>query len=416
MIKEKIKNADNIADFTQQRWKHETTQTDDYLPVIGEFIKHQIPVMKIFAKNNETLFLHGPTGSGKSRLALWCHHHSKRRDQAFEILDLSTIPEEMKMAALFGWHKGAFTGASQSSIGATGRAQNGTLFIDEIDKLSAQAQAGLLQLLDRGYYRPLGDNGPIRSANIRFIIGTNANLVDCIAAGKFRADLYYRINILPIRLPPLIERRDEIEQWARYMLKHCTQQNGFNQGCDFAADAICLLLGHNWPGNLRQLNNIVSRSFALAYALSCEQGVCKSSLKISSEHIRQSFAMDQQQLGIALIDVKQSEGLASGLSLELSFGLRRCAEQFVELALEKEAQGAKLDLSEAESFKGYVLLNALQKLQNKKRVYQLFGKETAIQNRTYQREIKRELQKTKDLELALGNQETQPWDALKNLA
>jgi DNA-binding NtrC family response regulator len=376
--------------------------TDPRLPVIGDYMTRQLPILKSFSQNSETLLIHGPTGAGKSKLALWCHHQSKCNGQAFEVLDLASIPEEMKMAAVFGWHKGAFTGASQSNQGAVGRAKNGTLFIDEIDKLSLEAQAGLLQLLDTGTYRQLGDDRTFQQASIRFIVGTNANLPDLISQGLFREDLYYRINILPIKLPPLAERQDEIEHWADYMLERCVLQNKVNIPSYFTVKAKQLLQQQHWFGNLRQLDNIVSRSFALSHAFNSHQ----SFMSIDISHVKQALAMDPALSEVSTTyqsqQCEQSLGDKSRPS-DLSSALWHCATQFVELAMIKKEKSQTLNLDEAQNFKGYVLTIALQKLANKKQVYQLFGKDKAIQNRTYQREIKRELQRTADFETKLSH-------------
>ena len=119
------------------------------------------------------------------------------------------------MAELFGWCKGAFTGAHRDQIGLVERAEGGTLFIDEIDKLSMKAQAGLLRFLEERQYRRLGDSGEMRRSNLRIIVGTNVDLLDQVRAGAFRSDLFYRINVLPIRLKPLRERKDEIGAWPK---------------------------------------------------------------------------------------------------------------------------------------------------------------------------------------------------------
>ncbi|HZI15013.1 MAG TPA: sigma 54-interacting transcriptional regulator, partial [Myxococcus sp.] len=164
-------------------------ERDEYLPVVGASLASLLPALKVFARQEETLLISGPTGVGKSRLARWCHEQSSRRREPFEVLDLMTVPEGLQMAELFGWKKGAFTGAARDTPGAVARAGGGTLFIDEIDKLSLKAQAGLLHLLEERAYRALGEDGTPRRADVRFIIGTNANLHAAMRAGRFREDL-----------------------------------------------------------------------------------------------------------------------------------------------------------------------------------------------------------------------------------
>ena len=145
------------------------TATDELLPVIGEAMQGLVRILRVFREQRETILIGGPTGSGKSRLARWCHTTSSRSSGPFEVLDLTSVPEELQMGELFGWRKGAFTGALRDNPGALGRAEGGTLFIDEIDKLSLRAQAGLLHVLEERAYRPLGDTAAERPANVRFI-------------------------------------------------------------------------------------------------------------------------------------------------------------------------------------------------------------------------------------------------------
>ncbi|HEX3475863.1 MAG TPA: sigma 54-interacting transcriptional regulator, partial [Kofleriaceae bacterium] len=134
----------------------EPAAPDEFLPVIGQSTAHLIELLRAFAPRNDTVLISGPTGAGKSRLARWCHEHSQRRGQRFEALDLLGVPEDLQTAELFGWKRGAFTGAVKDNPGAISRAAKGTLFLDEIDKLSLKAQAGLLRFIEERAYRMLG--------------------------------------------------------------------------------------------------------------------------------------------------------------------------------------------------------------------------------------------------------------------
>jgi hypothetical protein len=225
---------------------------DELLPVIGPSMSNVVQMLRVFAEQDETILLRGPTGAGKSRLARWCHERSPAKGGPFEALDLTSMPENLQLAELFGWKRGAFTDAVKDTRGALARAEKGTLFIDEIDKLSLGSQAGLLRLLEEKKYRPLGDGDAERSASVRFLIGTNADLEKLVEEGKFRLDLYYRVNVLPVRIPPLRERADEIADWARFMLRR-------RHGGEAAIhpDAEEVLTSCAWPGNLRQLDNII---------------------------------------------------------------------------------------------------------------------------------------------------------------
>jgi DNA-binding NtrC family response regulator len=237
---------------------------DDLLPVIGKGTAGLIEILRVFVDQEETLIISGPTGAGKSRLARWCHEQSRRKPHPFETLDLLSVPEDLQMAELVGWKRGAFTGATNSMPGALTRAAKGTLFIDEIDKLSLKAQSGLLRMIEERRYRALGDDTNERQVEARFIIGTNADLRALVRNGRFREDLYYRIHVLPVRLPPLAERLDEVPEWAAFMLERCS---GHAKGSvHLTPDAIQALLSHSWPGNLRQLDNVIRRAYAFALA------------------------------------------------------------------------------------------------------------------------------------------------------
>jgi DNA-binding NtrC family response regulator len=313
-------------------------KVDELLPVVGSAMAAQLPTARVFAQYDETLLITGPTGAGKSRFAQWCHAHSGRKKKRFEVLNLTTVPESLQMPHLFGWRKGAFTGADRDVPGCLESARGGTLFIDEIDKLSLGAQAGLLELLDTRKYRVLGENEE-RHADVRFIIGTNADLHAAVAKGLFRGDLYYRINVLPIRMLPLSRRIDEIPQWARHMIRACHQGKEALGSVEIAPEAEDRLCGCSWPGNLRQLENIIRRSYMIALA---ERNPSTPGVTVLERHVAQALAYETQP--------------DSG---QLKEAMLAAATVFVRLA-ERQAGGLKLELSE--SFTGFVLGTAIQVL------------------------------------------------------
>jgi len=238
--------------------------TDDLLPVIGQSMAGMVEMLRVFAAQEETLLIGGPTGAGKSRIAKWCHSKSLRRGGPFEVLDLIAVPEDLQMAELFGWKKGAFTGAVRDTPGAVTRAFKGTLFIDEIDKLSLKAQAGLLKLLESRTYRPIGDGAREQQADVRFIIGGNMDLYECVKLGRFREDLYFRLAVLVLKVPPLRDREGDVGLLLQKFLDKLNQDMKAQSGGvhkNFSAGAKNLLQRHTWPGNVRELEATLLRAY-----------------------------------------------------------------------------------------------------------------------------------------------------------
>jgi DNA-binding NtrC family response regulator len=356
--------------------------TDELLPVVGASTASLIEMLRVFARQEETLLLGGATGVGKSRLARWCHEQSRRRGGTFEVLDLLSVPEELQMAEIFGWRRGAFTGAVKDSPGAMARAQGGTIFIDEIDKLSLKAQAGLLHVLEERRYRPLGDDAGERRADVRFIVGTNADLRASVRAARFREDLYYRISVLPVRLPSLAERLDELPLWADYMVR---RRHGEGPGeARLAPHAIQLLLDAPWPGNLRQLDNVLRRAYALALH---DRGGGERDLVIEPRHVERALAYEEvAEPGSLLAQLWQAAGA------------------FVEEAERRErAPGrARLDLELCDAFRGMVLGAALQRLGDRERAFELLGQRQTLRHRNQHKVLRRELEKVRELIRAVG--------------
>lgn len=358
-------------------------ESDDFLPVIGKSMREIIHMLRVFAQQEEeTILLGGPTGAGKSRLARWCHAQSTVRDQPFETINLATVPEDLQMAELFGWEKGAFTGAAHDAPGCISRADRGTLFIDEVDKLSLKAQAGLLRVLDEKKYRRLGGREGDRMANVRFIVGTNANLRALSQKSIFREDLYYRINVLPVKIPPLRERSDEIAEWAAYMVRRRHEQSKLTCEAVLAADAVKRLEAHDWPGNLRQLDNIIRRAYTLALAYRASNS---ENLVLSSQHIDRALTY---------------EGCTSPqTAFEL---MERAAEALViEAERRRDSNEEKLDLDVAEALKGLTLDVAKRRFGHDekealRRAFSLMGKDAMVEGRNHSASYKREMEKVQE--------------------
>ena len=356
--------------------------TDELLPVIGESMAGLVEMLRVFAAQEETLLIGGPTGAGKSRIARWCHSKSLRRGGPFEVLDLIAVPEDLQMAELFGWKKGAFTGAVRDMPGAVTRAFKGTLFIDEIDKLSLKAQAGLLKLLESRTYRPIGDGAREQQADVRFIIGSNMDLHECVKLGRFREDLYYRINVLPMKIPALDERRDEVPGWVRFMALRRHRESVPGGELRLTAAAERILEAHTWPGNLRQLDNVVRRAYALALMT---HGQTSAEIVLDERHFERALSYEKSSSRRTTLDV-----------------LRSAASAIVGEAERLEEKGEVFDLDLCDAFRGIVLGTAAQSLGSREAAFRLFGRGTQVQSRNHHKLLRRELEKVDALCKALG--------------
>ncbi|MGA2450617.1 MAG: sigma 54-interacting transcriptional regulator [Polyangiaceae bacterium] len=355
---------------------------DPFLPVIGPSMGALTAMLATFAQQDEPILITGPTGSGKSRLARWCHERSPRKGKPFEVLDLCAVPESLQMAELFGWKKGAFTGATRDKQGYVARAKGGTVFIDEIDNLAPRAQAGMLRVLEERRYRVLGDEGSEVTADVRFIIGTNASLREAVRNKHFREDLYYRINVLPVKLPPLKERADEICAWARYMAGRRHETLGSGEGVSITPRAERVLLSYDWPGNLRQLDNIVRRTYALA--LMALDGHPGPRLILDEQHVRHAIAFEDRHEDRSLCDV-----------------LVAAATSFVDEAV-RRGPGA-LDLDLADAFKGFVLGAAAERYAGgREETFALFGRDKLAKSRNHHKVLRREMDRVERFCRAIG--------------
>ncbi len=224
-------------------------------------MKQVIKSLEKFAKTDSTILITGATGTGKSFLSGTVHYNSPRRQKPFIKINCANIPEDLLESELFGHEKGAFTSAEKLRIGRFEQASGGTLFLDEIGEISLGLQTKLLRVLEEKCFERVGGNKTIY-ADVRVIAATNKDLPDQIAAGKFREDLYYRINVLPIRLPDLRERRQCLLPLAQYFLNKYAASLG-SEVKGFTEGAIEQMVKYSWPGNIRQLANTIERAVIL---------------------------------------------------------------------------------------------------------------------------------------------------------
>jgi two-component system NtrC family response regulator len=214
------------------------------------------------APTSAPVLILGESGTGKEMVALALHHLSAQKGGPFIAINCNTIPENLLESELFGHEKGAFTGAHMQRKGHIETAAGGTLFLDEIGELPAQVQVKLLRFLQEKCFQRVGGRQEIHS-DARIVAATNRNLEESVASGKFREDLYFRLAVVVLKLPPLRERGDDIILVAKAFLQNFGVEHG-KPGLTFAADALRALTLHSWPGNIRELQNRVRRAVIMA--------------------------------------------------------------------------------------------------------------------------------------------------------
>ena len=262
-VAEELFSLRSELDELKFRKSGDLLEKDNLFDAIGESPAFQ-QVCKMLhkaSKSKVAVLLEGETGVGKEAFAKGLHAGSDRCDQPFVAINCACIPAELIEAELFGVERGAFTGATQSKPGKFERADKGTIFLDEVVELSPRAQAALLRVLQEGELERVGGS-QVRKVDVRLVAATNERLADAVKAGKFRADLYYRLNTFPVYIPPLRERRDDIPLLIKYFLEKygAIYQKHMLGISDQGRE---LLLKHQWPGNIRELENVIERGIIL---------------------------------------------------------------------------------------------------------------------------------------------------------
>jgi two-component system, NtrC family, response regulator PilR len=218
--------------------------------------------LEMVSPMNSTVLIHGETGTGKELVARTIHHHSPRADQRFVAFNAAAIPEGLVEAELFGHVKGAFTGAVSARVGRFELAHRGTLFIDEVSSMPLPLQAKLLRALQEREVERVGDSKPMK-LDIRVIAATNADLRKLVKEGTFREDLFYRLSVIPVTLPPLRARRGDIPLLAQHMIKKSCRENNITQK-PLTQEALRMLMAYHWPGNVRQFENAMEHAVAMS--------------------------------------------------------------------------------------------------------------------------------------------------------
>jgi DNA-binding NtrC family response regulator len=237
------------------------TNTPHMVGVSSSF-KHAYDLVSVAAATQVSVLLLGETGVGKERFARTLHHLSKRQQGPFVVINCAAIPTDLLESELFGVEKGAFTGAQTSRIGKFERADGGTIFLDEIGELPLAAQAKLLRVLQEGEIERLGDDH-VRKVNVRIVAATNVELQTAVKEGRFRSDLFYRLNVYPILIPPLRERVADIPPLVESMMTRCCTLYE-KKLLGISDKAMQAIKRHQWPGNVRELENMIERGVILA--------------------------------------------------------------------------------------------------------------------------------------------------------
>jgi DNA-binding NtrC family response regulator len=235
----------------------------------GEMVGHSDVMQEVFrlvdqvAPARSTVLITGESGTGKELIAKAIHEASPRASRQFVTVNSSNIPSELLESELFGHTRGAFTGAVAAKKGLFEVADGGSIFLDEIGDIPPETQARLLRVIQEREFTPLGDTSP-RRVDVRIIAATNIDLKEAVKQGAFREDLYYRLSVVPIELPPLRDRREDILPLAQHFIQKYNEENGRQVSENIKLDVLALLEAYSWPGNVRELENAIERAVVIA--------------------------------------------------------------------------------------------------------------------------------------------------------
>ncbi len=283
-----VKRALETAQLKQENksLKKELQKSFSIDDIIGKSPKmtELFELIKIVSPAAANVLITGESGSGKELVARALHNSGARRSKAFVPLNCTAIPENLLESELFGHVKGSFTGAITDKIGLFEEANGGTLFLDEIGDLSLTLQAKLLRVLQDRQIRPVGGND-LRPVDVRIIAATHRDLKAMVKSGQFREDLFYRLNVVPMRVPPLRERPDDIPLLVQHYIEKYGPRNN-SRVKEISSDALALLMAHPWPGNVRELENVIERAIILSPGEKIEKSmIFESALSEAKQNI-----------------------------------------------------------------------------------------------------------------------------------
>ena len=257
-----VQNALRMERLEQENRQLRQKLGDTQIVFTGEKMRKLMAQVARVASSESRVCILGETGTGKELIARAIHEKSNRRDGPYVTLNCAAVPAELIESELFGHEKGSFTGAATRHVGKFEQASEGTLFLDEIGDMPLPMQAKLLRVLEQGEVERIGGDKPVK-VNVRVIVATHRNLEEHVRQGGFRQDLFHRIYVFPVGLPPLRERLDDIPALAAHFAAQITRQNGWKE-ISFAPDALEALQSYAWPGNIRELRNVIERVLLFA--------------------------------------------------------------------------------------------------------------------------------------------------------
>lgn len=256
-VEKALEKRELIKENTVLKAKLKIISTQEIIGQSKAFRDILSDIKNIIAQTDSTVMISGESGTGKEVIARYIHESSNRNNKKFVAVNLSSLPESLIESELFGYTKGAFTGAIKDKVGYLEFADKGTLFLDEIGELPINLQVKILRFIQEGEIIPVGSTKPVK-VNARIITATNKDLNHLIKEGKFREDLFYRLNVIPIYLPPLRERREDISLLAKYFLDRYSVKYNRNK-IEIDKEAMDIFKSYSWPGNVRELENVLER-------------------------------------------------------------------------------------------------------------------------------------------------------------
>jgi len=321
----------------------------------SEFVGQSSEMKRIFgvidklSQVDTAVLIRGESGTGKELVAQALHFNGPRKENRFVTVNCSAIPENLIESEFFGHEKGAFTGADQRKIGKFQYADGGTLFLDEIGDISAGMQVKLLRALQTKRFTPVGANREIE-VDVRIVAATNRNLEEMIRSGQFREDLFYRLNVLPVHLPPLRQRKNDIDHLVRYFIEKFNQQQR-KQISGVSDEAMELLRAHAWPGNIRELENVIEHAFVIESEDEIRTSSLPGSLTGRKDLLdEESEAMDADEV--------LSPEILSGAPLSIETGFRLDINH-LDFQANKEEFERQFLISALKAFKGRINQTAL---------------------------------------------------------